>query len=66
MLSQLGTEYWKQLINKGYNAKLLNYKEMTILKVMVDVETTGKMPSEKQTKEIIKIQKRLEDSGIIV
>ena len=61
MLSQLGTEYWKQMISKGYNAKLLNYKEMSILKVLVDVEKTGKMPSEKQTKEIIKIKKKLED-----
>ena len=65
-LSRLGAEYWKQMISKGYNAKLLNYKEMSILKILVDVETTGKMPSEKQTKEIIKIKKRLENGGIIV
>lgn len=65
-IAELGSEYWKELISKGYTAKLLNYKEMSILKVAIDIETTGKMPSEKQTKEILKLKKRIEDAGIII
>lgn len=65
-IAQQGSQYWKDLISNGYNAKMLDLKEMQILKVAVDIETTGKLPSSKQTKAIFRIKKRLEDNGIVV
>lgn len=65
-IAQKGADYWKMLVSEGYNAKLLELKEMQILKVAVDIETTGKLPTAKQTKAILKIKKKLEDQGIVV
>lgn len=65
-IAEKGADYWKDLISQGYNAKLIDLKEMQILKVAVDINTSGKLPTAKQTKAILRIRKKLEENGIIV
>ncbi len=66
MISQLGSLYWRNLLNEGMRHNLLSFKDITLLKVAIDIESTGKLPSTLQTKAILKIREKLEKEGIIV
>jgi hypothetical protein len=45
---------------------LLSYKDISLLKVAIDIEATGKLPSLLQTKAILRLKEQLENQGIIV
>ncbi len=57
-----GTEYWKQVALFGLQGKFLSEKEMGILQVACDIPR--KIPTEKQSVIIVKIEEKLEDEGL--
>ena len=66
LIVELGSAYWKQLLAEGMKNNLLNFKEISLLKVAVEVEKTGKLPSKLQTKAILRIKDKLESAGIVI
>lgn len=60
----LGSEYWKNLLSEAMKKNMLNFKEISLIKVLIDAETTGKLPSAAQIKLILQIQKKINDEGI--
>ena len=61
-----GTLYWKNLLDAATKVNMLSFKDISLLKVAIDVETTGKLPTAAQTKAIFQIEKRINDMGIFV
>ena len=61
-----GSKYWKDLLAAAAKANLLNFKEMSLMKVAIDIETTGKLPSPAQTKTIFQIETKINEAGIFV
>lgn len=59
----IGSQNWKKYYDFGVTSKLLNAKELSILKVAVDMERTGRTPSSKQAEIIMDIKTKLEDEG---
>ena len=43
---------------------MLSFKEISLLKVAIEIETTGKLPSSMQAKAILRLEKRLDDAGV--
>lgn len=41
----LGPEYWGKLMDAGIRHSMLSYQEQTLLKQVVQLSTTGKIPS---------------------
>lgn len=65
-ISELGTTYWSELLSEGMKHNLLSFRDISLLKVAIEIEKTGKLPSTLQTKEILKIKEKLEEAGVIV
>ncbi len=65
-ICELGSNYWKQLLSEGMKNNLLSFKEISLLKTAIEIETTGKLPSKIQTNAIFKIKEKLESSGVVV
>ena len=65
-ITKKGSFYWKQLLEEAMKHNMLSFKEISLLKVAIEIETTGKLPSPMQVKAILRLEKRLEDAGIIV
>lgn len=63
-LVALGSDYWKNLLAGAMTKNMLNFKEISLIKVVIDAEKTGKLPSAAQTKLILQIQKKINDQGI--
>lgn len=63
---QKGSLYWKTMLQEAVKRNLVSYKDISLMKVAIDVETTGKMPTTLQTKAILKLEKKLSDAGIDV
>ena len=61
---EAGSKYWKQVYEWGKERNLLNEMEQSILKDAIKMETTGKIPSSKQAKIIIKTRERLISEGM--
>lgn len=61
-----GSIYWKALLAAAMKQNMLNFKEISLIKVAIDVETTGKLPSPAQTKLIFQIESKINDAGIFV
>ncbi|MCR5837691.1 MAG: AIPR family protein, partial [Lachnospiraceae bacterium] len=59
-----GSNYWKNLLAEAAKVNMLSFKEISLLKVAIDIETTGKLPSPAQTKAIYQIEKKINDAGI--
>lgn len=59
-----GSTYWKNLLAEAMKVNLLNFKEISLLKVAIDVETTGNLPTPAQTRSIFQIEKKINDEGI--
>ena len=65
-IAQKGSYYWKELLAEAMKHNMLSFKEISLLKVAIEIETTGKIPSALQAKSILRLEKRLEDAGIII
>ena len=65
-LFDVGEDAWNNYYNFGLESKILSPKELSILKVAVDMYKTGRMPSASQAKVIMEIKNKLEDEGFSV
>lgn len=63
-LVAFGSDYWKNLLSGAMTKNMLNFKEISLIKVVIDAEKTGKLPTAAQTKMIFQIQKKINDEGI--
>lgn len=61
-----GSQYWKKLLEAAMKQNMLNFKDISLLKMAIDIESTGKLPSPAQTKAIFRIEKSINDVGIFV
>ncbi len=63
-LVSLGADYWKKVLEFGRNDRLLSEMEDGLLSVAANFDTTGRVPSDKQAKLIMRIRSRLFDEGL--
>lgn len=59
-----GKEYWKKVLEWGSTRKLLSEMESDILKLVINMDVTGRIPSVKQIKVIKKIREKLISEGM--
>ena len=59
-----GSEYWKNVLEWSDSRRLLSDMEKSILKMIVNINITGRTPSVKQAKVIIKARERLIAEGM--
>lgn len=59
-----GPEYWNQVLQWGKAKKLLSEKEASILKMLVNMNITGRIPTDKQAKVVIKTRQKLIKEGM--
>ena len=61
-----GSAYWQALLDAATRVNLLSFQDISLLKIAIEIKTTGRLPSDKQTKAIYSIEKRINDAGIFV
>ncbi len=59
-----GTGYWKQLLDWGLSRRLLSEKEISIIKMIINMEFTARIPTERQAKVVMNARQRLIDEGM--
>ena len=59
-----GSSYWSQMYTWGTERGLLSDMEQSILGVVINIEKTGKLPSVKQAKVLLKAKDRLIQEGM--
>lgn len=59
-----GKNYWKHVLEWGTNRRLLSDMETSLLKMAMNIEVTGRIPSEKQSKVILKSRYRMITEGM--
>lgn len=59
----LGMEYWRKILEWDYNRKIFTPVEINILKIASTFGNTGKMPSTKQCKILLDIDKKARMEG---
>ena len=59
-----GKEYWQKVLEWGSNRRLLSDMELSIIKMVINMEITGRIPSVKQAKVVIKARERLIADGM--
>lgn len=72
----LGPEYWGKLMDAGIRHSMLSYQEQTLLKQVVQLSTTGKIPvsasgkvpykTTNMIRSVLSIREKLESEGISV
>lgn len=61
---KLGNEYWLKVYKWGKERNLITDLDESILTLAINIETTGKIPSNKQCKYIMLIQNRMFEEGM--
>lgn len=59
-----GSDYWKQMLEWGINNQALSEKEISILKMVINMNYTGRIPTEKQAQVVMKARKRMIQEGM--
>ena len=59
-----GSNYWKQVLDWGVSRGLLSDKEQSILRLVVNMFTTFRTPSEKQIKVVMDARQRMIREGM--
>lgn len=59
-----GKEYWQKVMDWGVTRRLLSDMELSIIKMVINMEITGRIPSSKQAKVVIKARERLIADGM--
>lgn len=59
-----GSVYWKQVLHWGSSRNLLSPMEMDILKLIIKQDITGRIPTDKQAKVVVKARTRLIENGM--
>lgn len=62
----LGSVYWKNLLNEGIKRHILSPMETDLLKLAIDYANNQRFPSDKQSKLIWKIRDKLDNAGVLV
>lgn len=60
----LGTSYWKTLYTWGNSRRLLSDMETDIIKMIINIEISGRIPSVKQAKTVIRARERMIANGM--
>jgi hypothetical protein len=59
-----GAQYWRTVLEWGLSRRLLSEKEVSILKLTVNMFVTGRVISDKQAQVVIEARKRMIDNGM--
>ena len=59
-----GKEYWQKVLEWGSTRRLLSDMELSIIKMVINMDVTGRIPSVKQAKVVIKARERLIADGM--
>lgn len=59
-----GTDYWRNVLEWSSSRRLLSDMEMSILKMIINMNVTGRIPSVKQAKVMLKARERLIAEGM--
>lgn len=59
-----GPQYWKKVLDWGTSRRLLSEKEVSILKLSVNMFSTGRVISDKQAQVVIMARKRMIENGM--
>lgn len=59
-----GDDYWRKVLDWGKTRHLLTEMEQSILKMVINIPSTGRIPSVKQAKIVIKARERLIGEGM--
>jgi hypothetical protein len=59
-----GAEYWKKVLEWGNSRRLLSDMEIAIVKMVINMNMTGRVPSDKQAKTLLKSRERLIAEGM--
>lgn len=60
---ELGESYWQRMLNWGKQKNVMTEIEKDFIHLAANIEKTGKLPSERQCKKIIKIKDRMKLEG---
>ncbi|MEG1957892.1 AIPR family protein [Anaerorhabdus sp.] len=60
----IGKEYWKQVISWGTNRNMLSSMESDIIQLIINMDITGRIPTDKQAKVAMKARARLIANGM--
>lgn len=63
-IMSMGSEYWNKVLKWGTDRRLLSDMEQSILKLVVNMEVTGRIPSVKQANVVMKARARLISEGM--
>ena len=59
-----GSEYWRNVLQWGMSRRVLTEKEVSILKMVININITGRIPTDKQAKVVIQTRERLIKEGM--
>ena len=59
-----GSNYWQQMLDWGLAQKLLSEKEVSILRMIINMNVTGRTPSDKQAKVVLNARAKLIENGM--
>lgn len=59
-----GSDYWKQMLQWGRENRALSEKEVSILQMVINMNYTGRIPTEKQAKVVMAARKRMIQEGM--
>ena len=59
-----GSEYWTQMLQWGMERRLLSEKEISVLKITININRTGRIPTDKQAKVVMQSRERLIKEGM--
>ena len=59
-----GVGYWQKVLQWGKTKKMLTDKEVSILQMVIRMDSTGRTPTESQAKAVIKARERLIKAGM--
>lgn len=59
-----GTGYWKRMLEWGLSNRALSEKEVSILKMVINMNVTGRIPTDKQAKVVMNARDRMIKEGM--
>lgn len=59
-----GSAYWKQMLSWGKERRLLSEKEISVIKLIINVNITGRIPTDKQAQVAYQARERMIKEGM--
>ena len=59
-----GTEYWQKVLDWGVSRGLLSDMERSILRMVINIQTTGRIPTDKQAQVVMRARDRMITEGM--